>query len=199
MMGDRLTATVPLILVGMLAALTFWLDRVVQSSPRGLGGASRHDPDYIIENLSAISMGETGAARYALSAAKMTHYPDDDTTLLARPRFVSYGSAKAPVTITATEAVVSANGEHVYFQDDVRMARAAHGENSELVVRTTFLHVIPDNSIAKTDRTVTITNAMATVTAVGLELNSETRVIKLLSNVRGSYDQSKKPRSGIRR
>lgn len=194
-----MTVLVPLILVGMLAALTFWLDRVVQPSPGGLGGASRHDPDYIIENLSAISMDEAGAEKYALSAAKMTHYPDDDTTLLARPRFVSYGSAKAPVTITATEAVVSANGEHVYFQDDVRMARAAHGENSELVVRTPFLHVIPDYGIAKTDRTVTITNAMTTVTAVGLELNSETRVIKLLSNVRGSYDQSKKPRSGIRR
>lgn len=198
-MGDRLTATVPLILLGMLAALTFWLDRVVQPSPSGLGGASRHDPDYIIENLSALSMGETGEAKYALSAAKMTHYPDDDTTLLARPRFVSYGSAKAPVTITSSEAVVSANGEHVYFQDDVRMTRAAHGENSELVMRTAFLHVIPDFSIAKTDRAVTITNAMATVSAVGLELNSETRVIKLLSNVRGSYDQSKQPRSGIRR
>lgn len=198
MTGDRLTAAAPLLLVGMVAALTFWLDRVVQPSARGLGG-SRHDPDYIVENLSAMRMGETGAANYTLSAAKMMHYPDDDTTVLTHPKFVSYRSAKASVTITASQAVVSANGEHVYFQDDVRVTRAADRESSELVVRTSFLHVIPDHNLAKTDRTVTITDAATTVTAVGLELNSETRVIKLLSKVRGTYDPGKAPRKGAQR
>jgi len=65
-------------------------------------------------------------------------------------------------------------------------------------VRTAFLHVIPDENIARTDRTVTITDAATTVTAVGLELNSDTRVIKLLSNVRGTYDPNKAPRPAKR-
>lgn len=193
-MGERLTAGVPVVLIGMLAALTFWLDRAVQQAGRDLGGASRHDPDYIVDNLTAVRMGEGGSASYTLSAAKMVHYPDDDTTLLTTPRFVSYGSAKAPVTITASEGVVSSKGEHVYFQDDVRVTRAAYGEKSELVMRTTFLHVIPDSHIAKTDRVVTITDDATVVTAVGLELNSETHVLKLFSNVRGTYDPSKAPR-----
>ncbi|OGA25649.1 MAG: LPS export ABC transporter periplasmic protein LptC [Betaproteobacteria bacterium RIFCSPLOWO2_02_FULL_67_26] len=193
MTGDRLTVAAPLLLVGILAALTFWLDRVAQPPARGLGG-SRHDPDYIVDNLSAVRMGETGAASYTLSAVKMRHYPDDDTTVLANPKFVSYRSAKASVTITASQAVVSANGEHVYFQDDVRVTRAADRETSELVVRTAFLHVIPDLNLAQTDRTVTITDAATTVTAMGLELNSETRVIKLLSNVRGAYEPGRTPR-----
>jgi lipopolysaccharide export system protein LptC len=89
--------------------------------------------------------------------------------------------------------VVSANGQHVYFQDNVRVTRAAHGANSELIVRTAFLHVIPDENLARTDRTVTISDAATTVTADGLELNNETRVIKLLSNVRGTYDPGKAP------
>ena len=198
MTGDRLTTVVPLLLVGMLAALTFWLDRVAQPAARGLG-ASRHEPDYIVDNLSAMRMGETGAASYTLSALKMMHYPDDNVTVLTHPKFVSYQSAKAPVTIAASQAVVSANGEHVYFQDDVRVTRAADLETSELVVRTAFLHVIPDLNTAKTDRTVTITDAATTVTAVGLELNSGTRVIKLLSNVRGTYDPGKAPRKGAGR
>ena len=193
MTGDRLTTVGPLLLVGMLAALTFWLEQIAHPSARGVGG-SRSDPDYIVESLSAISMNGTGTASYTLSAAKMVHYPEGDTTLLTTPKFVSYGAAKAPVTIIASEAVVSANGQHVYFQDDVRVTRAAHGANSELVVRTAFLHVIPDDNLAKTDRTVTISDAAATVTAVGLELNNETRVIKLLSNVRGTYDPGKAPR-----
>ena len=199
MTGDKLTAVLPLILVGMLVAFTFWLDRLAQPVAVGTGGASRHDPDYMVDGFSAIRMNESGAASYTLSAAKLVHYPDDDTTLLTTPRFVNLGSAKAPVTITAHQAVVSSNGDHVYFQDDVRVTRAAFGDSSELVMRTAFLHVIPDESLAMTDRAVTITDAATTVTAVGLELNSETRVIKLLSKVRGTYDPNKAPRAAAKR
>jgi lipopolysaccharide export system protein LptC len=193
-MSDRLAATVPLVLVALLAALTFWLDRMVQPTGRPSGAPTRHEPDYIVEKLSAISMNEKGAAAYTLSAARMLHYPDDDTTILASPKFISYATAKSPVTITASEAVVSSNGEHVYFQDHVRVTRAPLGTASELVVTTDFLHVIPEQNIARTDRTVTITDAATTVTAVGFEINSETRIMKLQSRVRGTYDQAKSPR-----
>jgi lipopolysaccharide export system protein LptC len=197
-MRNRLTTLVPLLLAGLLAAFTFWLDRFAQGPVRDLIGPSRHDPDYIVEKLSGVRMSETGAASYTLSAAKLVHYPDDDSTLLTAPRFVSYASPKAAMTVTASEGVVSAKGDHVYFQDDVRVTRAAHEGASELVMRTSFLHVVPDHHIARTDRAVTLTDDANTVTAVGLEMNSETRVIKLLSNVRGSYDPGKAPvgRSG---
>jgi lipopolysaccharide export system protein LptC len=194
MKGERITAVLPLILVGMLVAFTFWLDRLAQPVALGSGAAARHDPDYMVDGLSAMRMSESGAARYTLSAAKMVHYPDDDTTALTRPRLVNLGAAKAPFTITSNQALVSSNGEHVYFQDDVRVTRAAFGDSSELLLRTAFLHVIPDDNLAMTDRAVTITDAATTVTAVGLELNSETRVMKLLAKVRGNYDPNKSPR-----
>lgn len=197
-MRNRLTTFAPLLLAGLLAGFTLWLDRFAQGPERDIVGPSRHDPDYIVEKLSGVRMSETGAASYTLSAAKLVHYPDDDTTLLTAPKFVSYISPKAAMTVTASEGVVSSKGDHVYFQDDVRVTRAAHDGASELVMRTTFLHVVPDHHIAQTDRAVTLTDDANTVTAVGLEMNSETRVIKLLSNVRGSYDPGKAPvgRSG---
>lgn len=190
----RLTTAVPLLLAGLLAGLTFWLDRFAQGPERDVVGPSRHDPDYIVEKLTGVLLGETGAASYSLAAAKMVHYPDDDTTLLTAPKFVSYGATKATLTVTASEGVVSAKGDHVYFQDDVRVERAAHENAAELVLRTTFLHVIPDRHIARTDRAVTLSDGANTVSAVGLEMNNETRVIKLLSNVRGNYEPSTAPR-----
>jgi lipopolysaccharide export system protein LptC len=192
-MGNRLTAAAPLLMVALLAALTYWLDQIAQPAPIVSDRASRHDPDYIVDKLAAISMNQAGAAGYTLSAEKMLHYPDDDTTLMTQPQLVSYSSEKAPVTITSNEATVSSNGEHVYFRDNVRVTRAADGKNTEMVMRTAFLHVVPDDKIAKTDRPVTITDAATTVTAVGLEFNSETHVMKLFSNVRGTYDASKAP------
>lgn len=189
-----LTAAAPLLLIGMLAALTFWLDRLAEGPARDVVGPSRHDPDYIVEKFSGVRLGPAGSAVYTLSAARMVHYPDDDTTLLTDPKFISYGTTQSPVTISASEAVVSASGEHVYFQDDVRVTRAAYADYSELVMRTTFLHVVPEQLLAVTDRAVTVTDAAGTVTAEGFELNGETRVIKLLSKVRGIYDLGKEQR-----
>ena len=41
---------------------------------------------------------------------------------------------------------------------------------------------------------MTITDAATVVHAVGLELNNETRVLKLFSNVRGTYDANLAPK-----
>jgi lipopolysaccharide export system protein LptC len=196
---SRFTTWAPIALLGVLAALTFWLNRVIESSERDIVGPSRSDPDYMVQNISARTLDETGKARNVLTAAKMVHYPDDDSTLLTQPKFVSYGAVEAPVTITANQGVVSSKGEHVYFQDNVRVARAPYGDQSELIMRTSFLHVIPNEHLAKTDRHVTIINDATVVTAVGLELNTESQELKLLSNVQSTYDPTKAPPRGGRR
>jgi lipopolysaccharide export system protein LptC len=186
-MNDRLTAWFPLVLLATLAALTFWLDSYVRPPVTGADSAARHDPDYIVEGLSAVRMDVDGGVKYSLSAERMVHYPDDDTTHLRRPRFVSYATTQAPVTVTAREGLVSSEGENIYFHDDVLVTRAPYANRSELRMTTTYLHVVPDSNIVKTDRPVTITDANTTVHAVGLELNSETQVLRLLSRVKGTY------------
>lgn len=191
-MNERLTAWFPLLLLAALAALTFWLDRFVQPPGSTRGVAARHDPDYIVARLAAVRMAPDGRIKHTLTAEKMVHYPDDDSTHLQSPRFVSYAAVQSPVTITASEALVSREGENIYFHNNVHVTRAPYADKSELVVRTSFLHVIPDDNIARTDRAVTISDANTIVNAVGLELNSETRVLKLLSRVKGTYHEPNK-------
>lgn len=198
-MLERLTTLFPFALLVGLAALTFWLDRVVHPAQPPSKAAGRHDPDYMVDKLKAVRTNEAGAVIYTLAADRMVHYPDDDTTVLTLPRFVSLRSKQAPVTITAREGLVSGNGDNVYFKEDVKVTRAAYADRSEMVMRTTFLHVIPDDNIAKTDRPVTITDAATVVNAVGLEMNSDTRVLKLHSRVRGTYDPNLAPKKSAAR
>ena len=193
-MLERLTSWFPFALLAGLAALTFWLDRMVQFSPGMSPVVSRHDPDYTVDKLRAARTNEAGTVIYTLDAERMIHYPDDDTTHLTAPRFVSLRSKQAPVTITAREGLLSSNGENVYFREDVKVTRAAYADRSEMVMRTSFLHIIPDDNIAKTDRPVTITDAATVVHAEGLELNNETRVLRLFSSVRGTYDPTLAPK-----
>jgi len=67
-MSERLTAWFPLLLLAALAGLTFWLDRFVQPPGNGQGTAMRHDPDYIVEGLSAVRMATDGGVKHALLA-----------------------------------------------------------------------------------------------------------------------------------
>ena len=188
-MIERFGGYFPFVLLACLAAFSFWLERVLR--PPVAPGATivRHDPDYIVDGLSAVRMDEQGRIKHTLRAKKMTHFPDDDVTVLVQPRFVTYAEGRAPVTVTSLDAHVSGNGENVYFENDVRVVRAAVGNQSELTLETTYLHVIPDDNVAKTDRPVTIRNAAGVVNASGLELNSETRLLNLKGRVKAVYQR----------
>ncbi len=182
----RLSQFFPLLLLAALASMTFWLNQAVQEGERP-PEALRHDPDYIIRNIVAHRMDAKGNVKHTLYANRMTHFPDDDTTHLEAPRFVSNASERAPMSITSRTAKVSSGGEHIYFETDVRTVRAAYADRSEMVMETSFLHVIPDLNIARTDRPVTVTDAHTVAHAIGLELNSETRIVTFLSRFRGTY------------
>ena len=191
MIMQRLTAWFPVLLLAAVAAVTVWLDRQVQPPETGGSGNTRHDPDYIVDNFTVTRIGPDGVVRYKLNARRMQHYPDDDTTELDAPNFVTFRGSGMTVTASSKTATLSSNGEDAYLKDDVRLTRSAYENRGELTVLTSWLHVIPDDGIAKTDKQVRILDANTLITSDGLEFNNETRILKLLSNVRGRYDKTK--------
>jgi lipopolysaccharide export system protein LptC len=182
----RLSQLFPLLLLASLLGLTFWLDQALQQGTK-VSETVPHDPDFIIEKIVAHRMDVNGDVKHTLYADRMTHYPDDDTTDLMSPRFISSASKVVPVTITSRTAKVSSGGEQIDFETDVRVVRAAYADRSELVLETSLLRVTPDENTARTDRPVTITDAHTVAHAIGLELNSETRIAKFLSDFKGTY------------
>ncbi len=183
-MRDRWRAWVPALLLSLLAALTWWLDQKVQ--PVGPhDGASNADPDFVAENFEAKRMNEDGSERYSVIAKKMVHYPADNSAVLEAPRLTHFDPDKAPVSIRANQGVVSSNGDTVDFRGDVQVRRAPFGEDPEMTLSTSFLHVVPDKDLVETSLEVTLTHGNSTVKSVGLEFNNKTRELKLLSNVKG--------------
>ena len=79
---DRLVAWSPVLLLGSLAAMTYWLDAQIAAPSAPGDGARRHDPDIFVENVRAVSFDKNGVATQILSAARADHFPDDDTTQL---------------------------------------------------------------------------------------------------------------------
>jgi lipopolysaccharide export system protein LptC len=190
--NDRLITWSPLILLALLASMSFWLDRKVQPQAHRPDGSSRHDPDFIVEGFSAVKMNPDGTRRYALAAKRMVHFPDDNSTQLELPRLVYFDYQRAPVTIHSETAEAVQGGDDVFFRGDVQIIRSAYASNAELGVFTSFLHVIPDKDLAKTDKPVRIVEGKSTASSVGLEFSNVTREIKLLSDVKASYETPKR-------
>ena len=187
-MRDRLTLWFPAGLLVLLAMLSFWLDRTVQPPQPKNDGSSRHDPDYTVENFTATRMGMDGLPHHTLTAAKMVHYPDDDSTHLDTTAFHPLRERNGPVHIQSAKGLLSKEGEHAYFTGNVVVTREAFDGKSTLTLTTSYLHVIPDKDLALTDKPVNIRNAHTIVDAVGLELNNKTHVMKLFSRVKGRYE-----------
>jgi lipopolysaccharide export system protein LptC len=185
--NDRLITWSPLILLALLATMSFWLDRKVQPPAHRADGSTRHDPDFIVEGFSAVKMNPDGTRRYALSAKRMVHFPDDNSTQLELPRLVYFDYKRAPVTIRSETAEAVQGGDDVFFRGDVQIIRSAFASNAELGVFTSFLEVIPDKDLAKTDKPVRMVEGSSTASSVGLEFNNVTRELKLLSEVKATY------------
>lgn len=184
---ERLLRLFPVLLLATLAALTYWLDQAMQSPPaKAEDRRLLHHPDFTVENLLATRMDVNGRIRDTLRASKMVHYPDDDSTELEQPRFVSLARG-TPLTITSRTALVTSNAGNIHFRGDVRADRAAQAGKSAMTLTTDYLHYLPDDNIVRTDRRVIISDANMRLEAVGMELNGETRVLKLFAGVRGVY------------
>ncbi|MCW5593660.1 MAG: LPS export ABC transporter periplasmic protein LptC [Burkholderiales bacterium] len=182
----RPSSWLPLGLLAMLVALTWWLDQLVQPQGRRSDATKRHDPDLIVENFSARKFGEDGRTLYTLAARKMVHYPDDDSALLDRIGFEAYEPRQPKVTIASDRGRLLEGGDKVWFEGNVVVVREADGKYEASKLTTDKLLVLPDTGVARTSSPVLLENPSARVEASGLELDNQARTLKL-DRVRATY------------
>ncbi|MFY9315074.1 MAG: LPS export ABC transporter periplasmic protein LptC [Burkholderiales bacterium] len=182
----------PLVLMLALAGLTFWLERMVREEEGVHPSLRRHDPDYIVENLKHTRYNAAGAVESTLAAAKMLHYPDDDTTDLIAPRVVQTKPREPRVTVTADRGAVSEDGEEVFLYDNVLLVRDGSGERPETRMSTSFLHLARGGSVISTDREVVITEDERVLSGRGMEYRNDSQELFLRERVRGRYAAKKK-------
>lgn len=178
----------PLVVVAVLAAVTYWLNQLASQPIPVNDAAFRHDPELIVDNLAATAFDKDGNPRYVLSAARMLYYPDDETTELTAPRFQHRSATSAPISAEAGRGFISTGGEHVYLLDRVRLVRAASAGIPELVLTTDYLQITPEAEVMRTDRPVELRQGASLMRADHLLLDGKTRSLTLKGNVKGMYE-----------
>lgn len=117
-----------LALGAVLAALavgSWWLTHRASQPGIAPGMEARHEPDYTIEGFVGSVMNAQGTRRYLLTAQRLTHYPDDDTTHLVQPVLVQYLPGGVHATTRADAGVMPGDGSEIVMTGDVHVTRTA--------------------------------------------------------------------------
>ena len=191
---DRLVAWSPVLLLGGLAALTYWLDAQVQADTARRDGTARHDADMYIENFRAVSYDADGTLRQSLAARRAEHHPDDESIDFTDPSLALTDPGRPRMSITANAGTLSGDRETVNFRGNVRATRdalpdgAAAGNEPKgpITLSSEALRVVPNKGRAETDGPVTVEEPRGIIHAVGMAVDNEAHTIKLKSGVHGT-------------
>lgn len=184
-------AIFPLVLMGLLAALTFWLERFTQGDGVDRSGNKRHDPDFIVEKFHVRSFDDEGLLQHTLAAERMLHYPDDESTDIVAPRITYH---RGPTTVaTAGSAWLDKDGTRVRLERDVRVVRLGADGAPESTLTTEVLHMMPDDEYLHTDAPVTLTHRRSVIRGVGLTADNKTQLAVLNGPVHAVLFRKKTP------
>jgi len=180
----------PLAILLLLAALSYWIERSVQISDNG-NGTERKDPEGIMENFDAMRTDATGQPHYRLTARKLKHYSGSKRTELESPRLVQLDPKTGEISVVAQQASVSSDGHEVDLRGNVQVLRAAREGQSALSLETERLLVFPERNLLSAPGPVDINDANFNVHASAMEFNSKLRVIKMTGRVKARYTYGK--------
>jgi lipopolysaccharide export system protein LptC len=172
----------PVVLMLFLALISFWLERVVQ-----LGDLNpkpkRHEPDYTVDDFVMTQTNKEGAADTTLTADRMVHFADDETTELESPRLVQNKKDNPPVEIVARTGKIDRDGNVVQLIDDVVATRGEWANRPMMRMMTRFLEVHIPEEIGTTPEKVHITQGESTLDGIGMIFRNKTREFELHAQV----------------
>ncbi|MBV8802095.1 MAG: LPS export ABC transporter periplasmic protein LptC [Gammaproteobacteria bacterium] len=178
-------------LIGLLLILSIglssWSILIGKKSQALAPTNSSTEPDAYMEEVIAIILNKQGAPSMKIETPKMVHYAENDVTDISKPHITVYRQSPEPWYINSTFAKAKDGIDQILFWDNVIIHHAEDSANPTTTMTTTSLTVFPNQQLAKTDQSITVTQPNATLHAVGMLANMNDGTVKLLSNARGEY------------
>ena len=185
---DRIAAALSMLLLAALAGGSYYLaeiSRRMAVEPVDL--SARHEPDSFVEGLVFTRINELGAPAFRMSADRMLHFPDDDSTEYERPVLISLDTTKPRMHLVADTGRSTSEGVETHLYGNVVLTREAGFGEPKMTVRTDYVVLYSQTEIARTDRPVRIEREGSVLTGVGMEFDNAARSLTVDSRVRGTW------------
>lgn len=188
---DRLSAWLPVMLMGLLALGTYWLARNAPVfAPPQAKAAPTHEPDYYMRNFSVRTFDPAGRLKSEVLGTEARHFPDTDTLEIDQPRIRSF-SERGDVTVARARLGLSNGaGTEVQLIGEAVVTRAASNAPAGQVrpgleFRGEFLHAFLETERVKSHRPVVLVRGSDQFSADTLDYDNLDRTADLRGRVRG--------------
>lgn len=191
----RLSAYLPLLLMVLLAAATWWLVRntPVPDAPR-TAVAPQHEPDYVMNDFSVQHHRPASGAHALIEGVEMRHYPDTDTVEIDQVRLRATDELGRVTQATARRALAQGDGSEVELLGDARVRREVAPGGEVVEFQGDQLKVFPDSGRVASDRPVWLKRGGMQVQAETLRYDDKRRQLELSGRVRGSLPPARSAR-----
>jgi lipopolysaccharide export system protein LptC len=186
----------PLLLMGGLTLLTFWL--VQKNTPLPINVIERprlHEPDYTIKNGALSYLNEQGQTKYRILGKELIHYDDDASIDIVQPRMRSFQPDKAPVTVRAQRGHIDGdltildlfNNVEIYRPPQV--ASETQKASPYMLAKSSYFQVLINDDIITTDKPVELEQGLSIMQSNdGGVFNNVQQSMQLLGTVKGRIE-----------
>lgn len=182
-----LMSYLPLLLMALLAAGTWWLVRNTPEAPaRGEAGPMRQTPDYSMSGFSVTRFGPDGQVVLRIDGDQLHHFPDTDRLEIQGVRIHAIGPDGRVTDATARRAVATGDASEVQLQGGAQVISQLGGAD-RLEVRSEFLHAFVQFERLRTDRPVVVLRNGSTTHAGGLDYDHQQGRLVLNGPVRARF------------
>jgi len=187
----------PLILMGTLTLVTFWL--VKKNTPAEKTAIERvrlHEPDYIISNGALSALNESGDTKYRVLGKKVIHYDDDASIDIETPRIRLFPPEKSPVTVKADKGHLNGDLTILDLMDNAEIFRpqqaatASEPAKPRMLARSSYFKVLINDDIIKTNKPITLEQGVSVMHSTdGGVFNNIEQSMVLSGQVKGRIER----------
>ena len=196
--GRTLLRLTPLLLMGTLTLVTFWLvQKVTPSEKSSLERVRLHEPDYTITNGALSALNEIGNTKYRILGNKVTHYDDDASIDILTPRMRLFQLDKAPVTVKSDTGHLDGDLTILDLIDNASIFRPAQAATASqaatlrILASSAYFKVLINDDIIETNRPVTLEQGMSIMQSTeGGRFNNVEQSMTLLGQVKGRIERA---------
>jgi lipopolysaccharide export system protein LptC len=183
---EALSSYLPLLLMALLAASTWWLvQNTPVPEPERPAGPVRHEPDYTMQRFTLQRFGEDGRLRVQVEGEQLRHYPDTDRLEIDVVRIRAVAPDGALTLATARRAIANGDATEVQLLGGAQVTSEAGGERIEF--RGEFLHAFLRTEQLRSHLPVQIQRGPSVVRAAGMEYDHLSRTVQLKGPVRAVF------------
>jgi lipopolysaccharide export system protein LptC len=188
---DQLLTYLPVLLMGSLAMLTYWL---VRHTPEPVAvqetRAPDHVPDYFMRDFLLKVYSPGGRLEFRAQGEHAQHFPDTDELEITQPRLTQLNDAGRVTHATALMAITTPEGQRVELKGQVVVQRSmppdAQGRRPPSTeLRSDYLFIDLEHDRMRTDRPVEMRRGPDRFSADALDYDHGLGVTRLTGRVRG--------------